>query len=124
MTEDFTRAESKNYGLVTKCVAAAAVAAGGVAYMQSKRTPLRPHVPNAEFFMQIGEYDDAKPQEAQSWNSDCSASELAYIDAGIAAALPALQWSLANENEYLFKKWFGTEPSTDDDVRWILNEAT
>ena len=109
---------------MTKCVAVAAVAAGGVTYMQSKRTPLRPHVPNVEFFMQNGEYDDAKPSYAQSWNSDCSASELAYIDAGIAAALPALQWSLANENEYLFKKWFGTEPSTDDDVRWILNEAT
>ena len=75
-------------------------------------------------FAPNGEYDNTKPQEAMSYNSDCSEAELAYIDAGIAAALPALQWSLTNENSYLFKKWFGEEASTDDDVRWILNEAT
>jgi hypothetical protein len=65
-----------------------------------------------------------KPEEALSSNSDCTATELAFIDAGIAAALPAIQWSLDNENSYLFKKWFGEEASTDKDVRSILTEAT
>jgi hypothetical protein len=48
MTEDFQRTENKGYGgTVAKCVAAAAVAAGSIAYMQSKRTPLMFNVPNA-----------------------------------------------------------------------------
>jgi len=47
MTEDFQKTENKGLGIVTKCVAAAAVAAGSIAYMQSKRTPLMFNVPNA-----------------------------------------------------------------------------
>jgi hypothetical protein len=36
MTEDFQRSENKGSGIVTKCVVAATIAAGGIAYMSSK----------------------------------------------------------------------------------------
>jgi hypothetical protein len=83
MTEDFQRSENKGTGLVTKCVVAAAIAAGGIAYMNSKNKAMKPTVPNAQFFTFNGEYDNAKPSEAISSNSDCSMTELAYLDAGI-----------------------------------------
>lgn len=38
--------------------------------------------------------------------------------------MPALNWSIANENEFLFKKWFGESTRSDDDVREILTDTT
>jgi hypothetical protein len=58
-------------------------------------------------------------------NSDCSAAELSFVDAAVDAVIVAIEYSLANENEELFTKWFGTSTAQSDvAVRSRMNEAT
>ena len=70
-------------------------------------------------------YDHTGPDNAIASNSECSAAELDFVDRSLAAAVEAIEYSLANENTPLFKKWFGESTGeSDDDVRSRMSDAT
>lgn len=69
--------------------------------------------------------DDAEADNRDAANSDCTPAELDFVDNAIAAALPAIEHSLENENPELFNKWFGVgSAASDADVRSRLADAT
>lgn len=70
-------------------------------------------------------YDHDVPEDYSAANSECTPAELQFVDDSLAAALPAIEWSRANEHTGLFRKWFGSSSGeSDDDVRSRINDAT